>query len=500
MTRRHAVLLAALLASGCMVGPDYVRPPPATPPVADYKEASGFRPAAPSELADRGAWWMIYNDPELDQLALQVEISNQTLIAAEAAYRQARALIRQGQSSLFPTVGATTGAERTGTGAQRGGGRTDVAADVFSVGLSIGWELDLWGRIRRTIEANSAAAQASAADLAGARLSAQGTLIINYFSLRISDQRRKLLEESVAAYARSMQIVANQVNAGVVSRVDLVQAQTLYEQTRAQLVNEGIARAQFEHAIAALIGRQPAEMAVGTTQPPESVPMIDAGVPSGLLERRPDIAAAERQMAAANAQIGVAVAAYFPDLTLGASIGFSSATLAPLLTMANAVWAVGPQLAATLADGGARGAQVEAAKANYDRTVALYRQTVITAFQQVEDQLVQQRILEQEEQVRRAAVAVAREGERLALNQYRAGTVPYTTVLQTQTSALTAELNLLAVRQSRLIASANLIVALGGGWRSIDLPAPAVVPGANPTPATPPAAAAPARRGWWPFW
>ncbi|HYC63360.1 MAG TPA: efflux transporter outer membrane subunit, partial [Reyranellaceae bacterium] len=346
----------------------------------------------------------------------------------------------------------------------------------------------------------SAAAQASAGDLAAARLSAQNALIVNYFSLRVSDQRRKLLEESVAAYARSMQIVANQVDAGVVSRVDLVQAQTLYEQTRAQLVNEGIARAQFEHAIAALIGRQPAEIAVGVSPPPQTVPTIDAGVPSALLERRPDIAAAERQMAAANAQIGVAVAAYYPDLTLGASIGFSSTFIGPLLSLANAVWAVGPQLAATVIDGGARGAQVEAAKANFDRTVALYRQTVLVAFQQVEDQLVQQRILEQEEQVRRAAVAVAREGERLAFNQYRAGTVPYTTVLQTQTAALTAELNLLTVRLNRLIASANLIVALGGGWRSIDLPAPAFVPGSGsqaPPSATP--AAAPTRRSWWPF-
>ena len=482
-----------------MVGPDYKRPPPATPPVAEYKEM-GFRPAAPRDLADRGAWWMIYNDPELDQLAIQVEISNQTLAAAEAAYRQARALIRQARSPLFPTVGVTGSAERVGTGAQRGGGRTDTATDQFAAGASLSWEIDLWGRIRRTVEANSASAQASAADLAGARLSAQGALIVNYFSLRISDQRRKLLEESVANYGRSMQIISNQVDAGVVSRVDLVQAQTLFLQTRASLINEGIARAQFEHAIAQLTGRQPAEVAIAPAPAPQAVPTIDAGVPSALLERRPDIASAERAMAAANAQIGVAEAAFFPDLTLGMSIGFQSALLGPLISVANAVWAIGPQLAATVIDGGARSAQVEAARANYDRTVALYRQTILTAFQQVEDQLAQQRILEQEEGIHRAAVAAAREGERLAFNQYRAGTVPYATVLQTQIAALSTEQNLLTVRLNRLIASANLIVALGGGWRSIDLPTPVPVAGMNQTPPSPPPPqTTPARRSWWPF-
>jgi NodT family efflux transporter outer membrane factor (OMF) lipoprotein len=502
VSARRGALLLVLGLSGCMVGPDYHRPPPATPPVAEYKETMGFRPAIPRELADRGAWWMIYNDPELDQLAIQVEISNQTLAAAEAAYRQARALIRQARSPLFPTVDVTGSAERIGTGAQRGTGRTDTATDRFAAGATLTWEFDLWGRIRRTIEANSASAQASAADLAGARLSAQGSLIVNYFSLRISDQRRKLLEESVANYGRSMQIIANQVDAGVVSRVDLVQAQTLYQATRASLVNEGIARAQFEHAIAALTGRQPAEVAITPAPPPAAVPTVDAGVPSALLERRPDIASAERLMAEANAQIGVAEAAFFPDISLGMSIGFQSVFLGPLLSIANAVWAIGPQLAATVIDGGARSAQVEAARANYDRTVAFYRQTVLTAFREVEDQLAQQRILEQEEAIHRAAVAAAREGERLAFNQYRAGTIPYATVLQTQISALSTEQNLLTVRLNRLIASANLIVALGGGWRTIDLPSPIPVAGINfqtPPSAPPPLQTTPARRSWWPF-
>jgi NodT family efflux transporter outer membrane factor (OMF) lipoprotein len=491
-----AVALAGLVSACTTVGPDYTRPPPATPPVAEYKEQMGFRPAVPRELADRGAWWMIYSDPELDQLAMQVEVSNQTLIAAEAAYRQARALVRQAGSPLFPTVGVTGAAERTGLGASRSGTRFETATDRFAAGAALTWEIDLWGRIRRSIEANSASAQASGADLAGARLSTQGQLLVNYFSLRISDERRKLLEASVANYGRSMQIIANQVAAGVVSRIDLVQAQTLYEQTRASLVNEGIARAQFEHAIAALTGRQPAEVSIPVAAAPTEIPTIDAGVPSALLERRPDIAAAERAMAAANAQIGVAVAAFYPDVTIGASVGFQSTVLGPLISIANAVWAIGPQLAATAIDGGARAAQVEAAKANYDRTVAIYRQTVLTAFQQVEDQLVQQRLLEQEERIHRVAVAAAREGERLAFNQYRAGTIPYATVLQTQISALQTEQSLLTVRLNRLVASANLIVALGGGWRSIDLPSFDVPAGVIQTPPQPNQLP---RRSWWPF-
>ena len=281
----------------------------------------------------------------------------------------------------------------------------------------------------------------------------------------------------MAAYARSMQIARNQVDAGIVSRVDLVQAQTLYEQTRALLVAEGIARAQFEHAIAALIGKTPAEFSLAPAPLPRDVPTVDAGIPSALLERRPDIASAERQMAAANAQIGIAQTAYFPDISLGATIGFLSGGLGTLLHLGTAIWSIGPQLAATVIDGGARAAQVEGARANYDVTVAFYRQTVLIAFQQVEDALAQQRILVQQEQVQRAAVAAARDAEQLSLNQYRVGTVPYTTVVQTQTAALSAEQALLNIRLSRFVASANLVRALGGGWRDTDLPPPVPIGG-----------------------
>ncbi|MBS0540786.1 MAG: efflux transporter outer membrane subunit [Proteobacteria bacterium] len=500
-SRRFVVVAGALSLAGCMVGPDYRKPPPATPPTPEFKETSDsmFRPALPRDTIDRGPWWNVYGDPELDRLMAQVEVSNQTLKQNEAAYRQAVALIRQTQSQLFPTIGYTGnvlqrssggGVSSTGTS----GGSVGNSQGQFSVGGSLSWEIDLWGRIRRTIESDAAAAQASAGDLAAARLSIQSSLATNYFSLRVSDRRRRLFEESVAAYARSLQIVQNQVDAGTASRLDLVQAQTILQQTRAQLVVEGVNRAQFEHAIAALIGKAPAEVSIAPAPLPASVPTIDAGVPSALLERRPDIAAAERQMASANAQVGVAVAAYYPDITLGASINFASTVLGTLFTMGSAVWSIGPALAGTAIDGGARGAQVEGARANYDRTVALYRQTVLTAFQQVEDGLVQQRLIEQQEKVQEAAVAAAREAERLSLNQYRAGTVPYTTVIQTQTAALSAEQSLINVRLNRFTASSTLVTALGGGWKVQDLPIPAATPSFDPAP--PPA---PPRRRWWPF-
>ncbi len=518
--RRLATLLCLASLTGCLVGPDYQRPPPATPPTPEFKETMGFRPAMPNDAVDRGPWWQIYGDPTLDRLAAQVDISNQTLKASEAAYRQARALVRQDQSGLYPTITATGSTQQTGTGTLRGGGAgaiitTNQAGNVtssasqYSAGGALSWEIDVWGSIRRTIEADSAAAQASAGDLATARLSAQADVAINYFSLRVSDQRTRLYQETVAAYARSLQIVQNQVDAGIASRVDLTQAQTLYQQARSLLVAEGIQRALLEHAIAVLIGKTPAEFNLEPGVPPQNVPMVDAGIPSALLERRPDIASAERQMASANARIGVAKAAYYPNISLGGAITFLSGGLGTLFQLGSSVWSLGPQLAATLIDGGARAAQVEGARAGYDNTVATYRQTVLTAFQQVEDALVQQRLLVRQEQVQRAAVAAAREAERLSLNQYRIGTIPYTTVVQTQTSALQAEQTLLNIRLNRLIASANLVKALGGGWRDSDLPPPTPIGGLDQTPkpatpqsssTTPAAQSAPAPKAWWKLW
>ncbi len=509
----RATLLLPVLLSGCLVGPDYERPPPASPPAPQYKEAapvegvaSMFRPAAPRDAADRGPWWQVYGDPMLDSLAAQVDISNQNLKIFEANYRRARALVRQDSSALYPGITGTGGAQQLGTGSQRISttSTTTGSRAQFSSGATFAWEIDVWGNIRRQIESDSAAAQASDADLANARLSAQTDLLTNYFALRISDDRKRLYEETVAAYARSMQIAQNQVDAGIVSRVDLVQAQTQYEQTRAQLVAEGINRAQFEHAIALLVGKMPTEVTIPPERTRVTVPTIDAGVPSSLLERRPDIAAAERQMASANAQVGVAIGAYYPQISLGATIGFLSAGLTSLLQIGAATWSVGPQLAGTFLDGGALRAQVEGARANYDATVATYRQTVLTAFQQVEDALAQQRILAQQEQVQRAAVAAAREAERLSLNQYRVGTVPYTTVVQTQTAALGAEQTLITIRLNRLNASANLVKALGGGWQQQDMVPPTPIGGLKQDvpapPANPPPQPARSARQWWQLW
>jgi NodT family efflux transporter outer membrane factor (OMF) lipoprotein len=496
--RRIAALLALLSLSGCLIGPDYERPPPATPTTPEYKETadSVFRPAQPRDAIDRGPWWDVYGDPTLGQLAAQVDVSNQNLKASEAAYRQAVALIRQSQSALYPTLGYTGGIQQTGSGT--GGSSRSVSASggnstsQYSLGGTLTWEIDVWGNIRRTIESDSAAAQASYATLAAARLSAQSSLVTNYYSLRISDERKRLLESSVAAYARSLEIVSNQMNAGTVSQLNLAQAQALYEQTRAQLVAEAANRAQFEHAIAALIGKAPAEFSLPPARISDTVPTIEAGVPSALLERRPDIASAERSMAAANAQIGVAQGAYFPQFTLNASINFISTALSTLLQIANAVWAVGPQLAGTLVDGGSRAAQVEGARANFDKTVATYRQTVITAFQQVEDALAQQRVFAEEERVQRIAVAASRNAERIALNQYRAGTVDYTTVVTTQTTALQNEQTLLNIRLVRYTASSNLIAAVGGGWRDSDLPPPVPIAGSETSKEL-------KKKSWWPF-
>jgi NodT family efflux transporter outer membrane factor (OMF) lipoprotein len=517
--KRLLLLSACLALSGCLVGPDYDRPPPATAPTQAFKETSdiNFRPALPRDTIDRGPWWTIYGDPVLDRLAAQVDISNQTLKESEAAYRQAIALIRQSQSSLYPTIGYTGSTQQTSAGGGRAPtGTVANSIQQASLGGTLTWEIDLWGRIRRTIESDQAAAQASAADLAAARLSAQSALATSYFGLRISDRRRRLLEESTAAFARAMTIVRNQMDAGTASRLDFAQAEAQYEQTRAQLVVEAVTRAQFEHAIAVLIGKAPAEISIATAPAPDVIPTIDAGIPSALLERRPDIAAAERTMAAANAQIGVAQAAYYPDITLNVSITFVSSVFASLFQIANSVWSLGPQLAGTAIDGGARAAQVDSARANYDKAVATYRQTVLTAFQQVEDGLVQQRVLEQQEKVQQAAVASAREAERIALNQYQAGTVAYTTVVTAQTTALNNEQTLINVRLNRLNSSATLVTALGGGWSDAQLPALSPVAGANPrqppsstvaapgpgvTPAAAlvPATGAAKKRSWWPF-
>jgi NodT family efflux transporter outer membrane factor (OMF) lipoprotein len=498
------VFVCLLSLPGCLVGPDYVRPPPASDPATTFKETTAvaegeveFRPALPRDTVDRGPWWTIYGDSTLDRLMAQVNISNQTLKENEAAYRQAVALIRQSRSPIFPTIALSGGAAQAGSGSS-GRSATVTAGSAqgqFTSGASLSWELDVWGAIRRTVESDAAAAQASAGTLESARLSAQSSLATAYFSLRITDERIKAYRQSVAAYTRSLEIVRNQVNAGTASGLDQAQAETQLEQTRALYVSEGANRAVFEHAIAALIGKLPVEVNLPVVQPPPTVPTLDAGVPSTLLERRPDIAASERQMQAANAQIGVAVAAYYPTFTFTASINVLSTMLTNVMNFASSVWSVGASVAATAFEGGARAAAVEGARANYDKTVATYRQTVITAFQQVEDALAQQRYFELQESIQRRAVASAHEAERLSLNQYQAGTVSYTTVVTAQTAALVAEQTLLDVRLNRFTTSSTLVTALGGGWRAEDIPkVMPLIPGQG-TGGSP----VKGKSRWWPF-
>lgn len=480
--RLVALVMAAGLAA-CTVGPDYERPIAATPAAykeAAYKEIDGWQPSQPRDLADRGAWWSVYNDPALDQLERQVDISNQNLKAAEAAFRQARAIVAEARAGLFPTVAVDASAQRSGQGAGAGtsgatvsrGGRVQ---NQFSATAVASWELDVWGRIRRIVESDVASAQASAADLASARLSAQALLATDYFQLRVADELERLLDTTVEAFGRALQITTNRYQQGISARSDVASARAQYESTRSQAINVGVQRTALEHAIAVLTGKPPAELTIAAAPLAVGAPVTPPGLPSTLLERRPDIAAAERRVAAANAAIGVAVAAYYPAITLSASYGVVSTALDTLFSTASGVWAVGPQLAQTVFDAGLRSAQVEAARAFYDQDVALYRQTVLAGFQQVEDQLAALRILEQQAAVQDAAVAAAREAEQLIFNQYTAGTVAYTSVITAQTIALANAEAALTIRQNRLVASAILIEALGGGWDAAQLPSDAEV-------------------------
>ncbi|MBI3513498.1 MAG: efflux transporter outer membrane subunit [Proteobacteria bacterium] len=462
---------AALLLAGCMVGPDYARAPAVVP--EKFKEQGIWKVAQPLDEAPRGAWWTIYKDPLLDQLVRQIDIDNQTLKAAEAAYRDTVAVVQQAQSTLFPTVTASA-TDRTSRGVNpssgaAGGGGGNVRS-LYSLSASASWTIDVWGRIRRIIEGDIASAQVSAADLAAARLSAQGALASAYLQLRVQDELKRLLDSSAEAYAQSLQIVRNQYASGVVGRSDVAQAETQLKSTQAQAINTGVQRAQLEHAIAVLIGLPPASFQIDPEPLALEVPQIPAGVPSTLLQRRPDIAAAERQMQAANAQIGVAIAAYYPDFTLAASVGYSNSILARLIQEPNQFWSVGPALAATVLDAGARSAQVAQARALHEQAVANYRQTVLTGFQQVEDQLAALRVLAEQAGIQAEALTAAREAERLIFNQYRAGTVSFTNVVVAQTAALSNAQTALTIRGSRLTASVSLLQALGGSWDASQLP------------------------------
>ena len=478
-TRRLLSVMAGIaIMTACAVGPDYKRP--AFDAVPNYKEQENWKPSEPSDAINRGPWWDIYHDEALDQLEAKIDISNQNVKAAVAAYDQAQALVGQAQAGYWPTVAASATRLRV---ASRSGGLSGVTTNgittvgqasstttSYSVGATANWTLDIWGQIRRTVESDRASAQASAAALAGAELSAQATLATDYFELRAQDQLQKLLDDTVVDEQLSLKITESRYRYGVAAKADVVSAQAQLLSSQAQQINAKIQRATLEHAIAVLVGLQPAEFSLSAEAMRADVPTVPAGVPSTLLERRPDVAEAERKVAAANAQIGVATAAYFPSLTLSGSDQYTNSTLSKLISLPNRAWSFGPTLAETLFDAGSRRAQVAQARAAYEASVANYRQTVLSGFEQVEDQIATLRILEEQAVVEEAAVKAAKEAETLTLNQYKAGTVPYSSVITAQTTRFSAEETALTVLSSRLQASVALIEALGGGWNASQLP------------------------------
>ncbi|HEY4067299.1 MAG TPA: efflux transporter outer membrane subunit [Burkholderiaceae bacterium] len=453
-------LTTAAVLSACAVGPDYRRPELATP--AAFKEAptteAGWLPAAPADALDRGAWWQLFGDANLNALVEQVEVSNQNVAAAVAAYAQANALVRVQRASLFPTVGVDAGVTRSG------GGLALKTGNGVSAGVSASWDADVWGALRRGVEGATASAQASAADLAAARLSAQGLLATDYFALRDADNEIVLLRQSVDAYQRALTITQNRYDAAIAAKTDVLQAQTQLENTRAALVAMTAQRALLEHAIAVLIGKPPAQFTLAPATWNMGVPAVPLVVPSELLQRRPDVAAAERAVAAANAQIGVQQAAYYPSLGLSGSFGNSGSRVADLFGASTTLWSIGVSAAATVFNAGATGARVDQATAARDQAAAQYRQTVLTAFQAVEDQLSTIHSLADQAESRRAASAAADLTEQQLLNQYRAGLVAYTNVVTAQASALSARQTLSQLASSRQAAAIGLIQALGGGW------------------------------------
>jgi len=519
--KKTALTLAIVALGGCEVGPDYTPPSVETP--AAFKERGTWQTAQPQDAIDRGAWWSVYKDPILDNLERQIDISNQNLKAAEAAYRQATALVDQTRAGFFPTLslngsaigsGAlqtksvtnsyTTSTATTSTSSTTGNTaltgtslQSRATAVQYNGSADLSWSLDIWGRIRRTLEANESTAEADAADIEVARLSAQATLATDYFNLRTQDDLKRLLAQTVEDDTKILRIIENQLKVGVAAEADVLSAQTQLESVQASLVNADVLRSQYEHAIAVLIGQPPSTFTLTPRLFSYQIPNIPAEIPSVVLQRRPDIAAAERAVAAANAEIGVADAAYYPDLTLSGSVQSIASQMKQLLNASNVIWSVGPAMAETVIDWGARDAAVDQAKAGEDQAIANYRQTVLAAFQNVEDNLASQRILSQQAVIEDKTVADARESENLTLNQYKQGIIPYNTVLVAQTTTLTNEETALSVTQSRLVASVNLIEALGGGWDVSKLSAPLATPtqpaaAPDATPSQQPIPAAPA--------
>jgi len=457
--RAMALALVAALA-GCAVGPEYVQPETATP--AAWKSApaaEGWLPAAPADALDRGEWWKLFGDATLDDLASRVQVSNQNIAAAVANYSQAQALVRGQRAALFPSVTVDASARRSGA-------RNSSPSNAMAASLNADWAPDVWGRLRKAVDSAQANAQASEADLALARLSAIGDLATNYFSLREADAELRILDITLEGYERSLKITRNRYEASIAAQSDVLQAETLLVTTQAERVALKRTRDTLEHAIAVLIGAPPAEFSLPAADWRPVVPGIPSGVPTLLLQRRPDIAASEREVAAANAQIGIARSAYYPSFTLSGSVGSNATRVGDLFNASNTLWSLGLSVAQVVFDAGAISASVDAAKARHEASVARYRQTVLTAFQNVEDQLTAGASLAEQETMRRQASAAADRTEEQFLNRYRAGTIDYTSVVVAQVSALNARRTLLQVQVGRQTAAVALIQSLGGGWHA----------------------------------
>ncbi|ANA13505.1 MULTISPECIES: efflux transporter outer membrane subunit [Acetobacter] len=485
LSRRAASLMAPLALMGCMVGPNYKRPSAIiSPQFKELRPAAGWNYAQPSLAAiPKGAWWTLYNDPLLNQLESQVEINNQNVAQYEARYRNARAAINAIRAELYPTLsGALSfnrqssgrGSRSSGTIINYGDTTSSIASNTtentYAMGASASWDLDLWGNIRRQIQAQVTEAQASAADLANAKLSYQAQLATAYFNLRYQDSLHDLLQKNVDFYERSYQITKNQYDAGTADPTTLMQAKTQLEQTRAQATATDAARAGYEHAIAILMGKSPADLSIPHGALTRDIPAIPVAVPSELLQRRPDVSAAERRMEEYNAQIGAALAAFYPDVKLTASYSYSGDPVGALVQVANRIWALGASATETLFEGGARTAAVREANTNYNYYVAAYRQTVLTALQQVEDQLANLRVLADQADQQAVAVEAANKAVQISFNQYMAGTQIYTTVITAEVTALSNAETALQIQQSRILDSVTLIEALGGGWDASSLP------------------------------
>jgi NodT family efflux transporter outer membrane factor (OMF) lipoprotein len=466
------LVIAVLPFSGCAVGPKYHPPVVQAPPA--YKEVGDWKPAQPNDQNLGGEWWKIFQDPQLDALEAQVNVSNQNLKAAEAQFRQARAALRYNRADYFPTVTAGLSGTRTRVSANRPPPNSifnGITENDFTLPVDVSYQADVWGRVRKNVESYREQAQASAADLATVNLSMHADLAVDYFQARSLDAQEQLLNSTVQQYEQALELNQNRFEGGIASEVDVEQAKTQLQTTRAAAIDVGVLRAQYEHAVAILIGKPPAEFSLPPlplTTPP---PRIPVSVPSELLERRPDIAAAERRVAAANAQIGVAKSAYYPTISLTGSGGFESSSITTLLQGPSGLWSVGLSALGTIFDGGRRRALTDQAWAAYDAQVAAYRENVLTGFQQVEDSLAAARILENEANVQDEAVVAAQRSLDLSITRYKGGVTTYLEVITAQNAALADQVTAVNILGRRMASTVLLIQALGGGWDRSSLPA-----------------------------